>query len=278
LTIPFEQIYEICLEPLPIFVAKKPKTQVIKPSIGMIFKKGLVMGAEWNLSKYQIEAAAQALEAVWGGIQKHEKLHPGTLRLQDVNHVLKVTEGGYNGACHILLMLKSEKTAKGQIAKMADLCRRVSSFENFANEHKIALSGVTRFLEQLSAHVRLPKGVQMQTKGAAQVAKRLFSESQHTPLPLSQKLSSAKFHHKILVLKQKIALLPISERTFVEHLLIRGEKQLKEAKTEENASSCYQETLHKIVAKIGSFKTLSDRGKDFKRWLDTQDSSSSPAG
>jgi hypothetical protein len=28
LTIPFEQIYEICLETLPIFVVTKPKTQV----------------------------------------------------------------------------------------------------------------------------------------------------------------------------------------------------------------------------------------------------------
>ena len=28
LTIPFEQMYEICLETLPIFVAREPKTQV----------------------------------------------------------------------------------------------------------------------------------------------------------------------------------------------------------------------------------------------------------
>ena len=33
LTIPFEQIYEIFLEMLPIFVAKKPKTKVISSKV-----------------------------------------------------------------------------------------------------------------------------------------------------------------------------------------------------------------------------------------------------
>jgi hypothetical protein len=32
LTIPFEQIYEICLEPFPIFVAKKPQNSGSNPN------------------------------------------------------------------------------------------------------------------------------------------------------------------------------------------------------------------------------------------------------
>jgi hypothetical protein len=242
---------------------------------------GELMTNEWDLSKYQIEAVAQALEAVWGVIQKHEKDSFGTMCFQDVHHVLRQMRGFYNGAGHLLLILKSEKTAKGQIAKITDLCRRVGSFENFANEHKIALTGVAQFLEFVTTGNQLPREVQILAQEAAHVAKRLLSEQQagsssekishKTPcISHSPKLSSTRYRNMIRLLRQKSLILPVLERESVERLLFRGEQQFKELKTAGARSSAYKDTVNRIIEKIDSIQNLSEQGKDFKYWLETQ--------
>jgi hypothetical protein len=238
------------------------------------------MSNEWDLSKYQIEAAAQALEAVWGAIRSHKIEKPGTMFLQDIEHVIRMVQGGYNGAGALLLMLKSEKTAKGQIAKIADLCKRVGSFEDFANKHKVALTGVAFFLEFVTFGSRMPQEVQMLARGAARVAKKLFSEyrspecikkaSEKKSAEVSRKLSCAPFHHMIRLLKQKAIGLPIPDRLDLEHLLITGEKKIKESKSLEEASSVYKEMIHKMIGKLKLVQNLSVPGRTFRRFLETE--------
>ena len=239
------------------------------------------MSNEWDLSKYQIEAAAQALEAVWGAIRSHKIEKPGTMLLKDVEHIIRMTQGGYNGAGALLLMLKSEKTAKGQIAKIADLCKHVGSFEDFANEHKVALTGVAFFLEFVTYGSRLPQEVQMLARDAAQVAKKLFSEyrspesvdhfqEKKSEGASSRKLSCAPFHHMIRLLRQKVTGIPIPDRVDLERLLIAGEKKIKESKSFEDASSAYKEMIHKMIGKMKLVQNPSAPGRALRRFLETE--------
>ena len=71
LTIPFEQMHEICLETLPIFVAKKPKTQVHNSTYALfayiisdIAQEGLEIFLNW-IAKAIHEKRSQEIRRAW---------------------------------------------------------------------------------------------------------------------------------------------------------------------------------------------------------------------
>ncbi len=228
------------------------------------------MGTDWDLGKYQIEAAAQALESVWEAIQRYGHDSTGTLRLRDINHFLRQVKGPYNGAGHLLLILKSEKTAKGQIAKIAELCKRVGAVENFANEHKVALGGITRFLEDIKVCSQLPREVQALAQEASEVAGRLMPGTHIVSSSDSPKLISARYHHMIRLMWENLSTVSSRERASIEHVLSRGERRLKESKTVEAAASTYKDMVYGIMDSMKAVPHLSQQGKAFKQWLETK--------
>ena len=224
------------------------------------------MGTEWDLSRYQIESAAQALEAVWSAIQSRGQGRSKRSGIQDVTRVLREVHGCFNGAGHLLLMLKSERSAKDQISKIADLCKKVEERENFANEHKIALTGVVEFLENMADAPEFPSEVRAMTQGASKVALQRFSRIDSAK-GSSSKLASVRFKHEIDAIHQKVALLPNCEKNAFYHILHVGERKIKEAASVEEASDVYSGVIRSIIERLQSTPDLSEPGKMFLRWM-----------
>ena len=226
--------------------------------------------SEWNLSKYQVEVAAQALEAVWSAIRRCSP--PSSHRAMDVTAMLQCVQGCYNGAGHLLLMLKSDRSAKGQIAKIADLCRRVGECRDFADEHKVALVGVEEFLGRIQGAAPI-KG-RAATQGASHVAlQRITGRSlgknteEIDTSEGSAKLRAVGLNQRLGAIRHKMAALSAVEKHMLDEALAEGEERMKASKTTEELSLAYQALVDNIIDALHTTEPVSEPGKALLRWL-----------
>jgi len=129
------------------------------------------MEHDWDITKYQLEVATEALETLWSHLQDKDVIQ-GNLRQEHLEQIL-ITLPTKQDLSPLLKALTTKSSFSNIISRISELCQKVAE-SNKATDHEAALTGIAYLLEKIGTSENLSAEAIHQAEQASRIALRRF--------------------------------------------------------------------------------------------------------